>query len=178
MVLYIWLSIVVSVQFGSNTHNPCNLNWDGFRWPASWVGDTCDAGATCDWTAKAVEFIVLFTPALDVVSAYPFISIIVGNSLTEILLGTLSEDTSHKDSAGTGGNIEEQRFNGDNSNRSSDLYSTAATETTPLRLGESSGADSSIDISNSRSSNNSNTNMNASPPVATVSPEFYKTVVV
>ena len=84
-VLYVWLSIVVSVQFGSTTANPCNLNWTGYRWPI--FGEECTAGSFCDISAKLVEFIIVFCPAIDVVSAYPFISIILGNSITEMVLG-------------------------------------------------------------------------------------------
>ena len=95
--LYVWLSIVVSTQFGSTTANPCNLNWAGYRWPTSAEdgehSDTsCSTGSFCDLSAKLVEFVIVFCPAIDVVSAYPFISIILGNSLTEMVLGPNTED--------------------------------------------------------------------------------------
>jgi amino acid permease len=84
LVLYVWLSITVTMKFGSDTLNPCNINWTGYRWPF------CSAtpGSLCDLTAKAVEFIIVFCPAVDVASAFPFIGIVLGNSLTEIVLGT------------------------------------------------------------------------------------------
>lgn len=90
--LYVWLSIVVSTQFGSTTANPCNLNWVGYRWPGS-DDEACSPGSFCDLSARLVEFIIVFCPAVDVVSAYPFISIILGNSLTEMALGTNKESS-------------------------------------------------------------------------------------
>lgn len=90
--LYIWLSIVVSTQFGSTTANPCNLNWVGYRWPGR-DSETCTKGSFCDVSARLVEFIIVFCPAIDVVSAYPFLAIILGNSLTEMILGPNVEES-------------------------------------------------------------------------------------
>ena len=85
LCLYIWLSVVVTNQFGSDTLNPCNINWTGYRWP--FCADA-PPGSLCDLSARCVEFIVVFCPAVDVASAFPFIGIVLGNSLTEIVLGT------------------------------------------------------------------------------------------
>jgi hypothetical protein len=92
--LYVWLSIVVSVQFGSTTTDPCNLNWAGYRWPGSGDPDSCKPDSFCDLSAKLVEFVIVFCPAVDVASAYPFLSIILGNSLTEMALGPNIEEES------------------------------------------------------------------------------------
>ena len=88
LVLYMWLSMTVSIQFGSLTMTPCNLNWVGYRLP---FWDTCDAGSFCHSVSRCFEFIIAFCPAVDVASAYPYISIVLGNSLTEILFG-MEED--------------------------------------------------------------------------------------
>lgn len=94
MLLYVWLSIVISFQFGSSIENPCNLNWTGFRWVG---GGDCALGSFCDLSARAVEFIVVFCPAIDVASAYPFISIVLGNSMTEIIVGVPANIKSSSD---------------------------------------------------------------------------------
>lgn len=84
LFLYTWLSVTVTTKFGSDTLNPCNINWTGYRWPFC----TDIPGSFCDISAKVVEFIIVFCPAVDVASAFPFIGIVLGNSLTEIILGT------------------------------------------------------------------------------------------
>jgi amino acid permease len=84
MLLYIWLAFVVSTRFGNRTMNPCNLNWAGYRLP---MFDSCEAGSTCDSLSRLIEFIVVFCPAIDAASAFPFISIVLGNSLTELIFG-------------------------------------------------------------------------------------------
>jgi hypothetical protein len=93
--LYVWLSIVVSTQFGSTTANPCNLNWVGYRWPSE--DGSCERGSFCDLSARLVEFIIVFCPAIDVVSAYPFLAIILGNSFTEMVLGANTDSTESND---------------------------------------------------------------------------------
>jgi hypothetical protein len=93
MLLYVWLAFVVSTSFGDRTMNPCNLNWAGYRLP---MFESCEAGSTCDSLSKLIEFIVVFCPAIDAASAFPFISIVLGNSLTELLFG-MEED--HKGDA-------------------------------------------------------------------------------
>lgn len=86
-ILYLLLSLIVAYKFGNHTMNPCNLNWAGYRWPSSLVGDECPINSYCDISAKIVEFIVVFCPAIDVASAYPFLGIILGNSATELIYG-------------------------------------------------------------------------------------------
>jgi amino acid permease len=88
LVLYLWLSMTVSMQFGSRTMTPCNLNWVGYRLP---FWETCEHGSVCDSASRCLEFIIAFCPAIDVASAYPYISIVLGNSITEILFG-MEED--------------------------------------------------------------------------------------
>jgi hypothetical protein len=88
LALYLALALIIAVKFGDHTMNPCNLNWAGYRWPAEYFSpETCVRHSLCDLSAKMVEFLVVFCPALDVASAYPFIGIILGNTLTEIFLG-------------------------------------------------------------------------------------------
>lgn len=88
LLLYMWLSMTVSAQFGSLTMTPCNLNWVGYRLP---FWDTCNKGSICYMISRCFEFIIAFCPAIDVASAYPYISIVLGNSVTEILFG-MQED--------------------------------------------------------------------------------------
>lgn len=106
MLLYIWLAIVISYRFGNAIANPCNLNWTGFRWNLSEgeEGDSsCTVGSFCDLSARLVEFIVVFCPAVDVASAYPFISIVLGNSLTEIIIGVPEDELIDRLGEGEGG---------------------------------------------------------------------------
>ena len=158
LVLYIGLSVIVSLQFGSYTANPCNLNWRGYRWPA-WLSTSqdglhmCSVGSICDLSAKVVEFTILFTPALDVVSAYPFISIIVGNSITEIMLGTQSDEQpppyAHHDDEPTPSSFSSSSSSSSTSHigRRNDYNSGVPTETTPL-----------IDLQHKNSITNTNSN--------------------
>jgi hypothetical protein len=87
--LYLCLALIIATKFGDRTMNPCNLNWAGYRWPTTSLptDELCLKNSLCDLSAKVVEFLVVFCPALDVASAYPFIGIILGNTLTEIFLG-------------------------------------------------------------------------------------------
>jgi amino acid permease len=80
-LLYVWLGISVSTRFQSEVDNPCNLNWDGYRWPYS---GSCTNGSFCDLSARFVELLIVFCPVLDVVSIYPICSIVLGNSLWEV----------------------------------------------------------------------------------------------
>jgi hypothetical protein len=94
LALYLALALIIATKFGDHTMNPCNLNWAGYRWPADYFApETCVKHSLCDLSAKVVEFLVVFCPALDVASAYPFIGIILGNTLTEIFFGPPPADT-------------------------------------------------------------------------------------
>jgi hypothetical protein len=84
-LLYIWLGISVSMRFQSAVDNPCNLNWDGYRWP-SYMFQSCVDGSVCDVSAKMVEFLIVFCPVLDVISIYPLGSIVLGNSIWEVIV--------------------------------------------------------------------------------------------
>jgi hypothetical protein len=112
--LYLCLALIIATKFGDRTMNPCNLNWAGYRWPLSSLpaDELCLKNSLCDLSAKVVEFLVVFCPALDVASAYPFIGIILGNTLTEIFLGPPPTASAAQASTGTATTTatEEQQF--------------------------------------------------------------------
>ena len=88
-IMYFLLGASVSFAFGSATDNPCNLNWENFRWPMS----ECAEGSICDITSRFVSFVIVFSPMLDVVSVYPLTTIVLANSIWEVVYGVDHEDS-------------------------------------------------------------------------------------
>lgn len=87
--LYWMLGAVNSYTFGSSITSTCNLAWHGYRWP---FAEHCTAGSLCDISAKVVEYVVVLSPILDVVSVYPLGTIVLANSVWEVVFGVAHHD--------------------------------------------------------------------------------------
>lgn len=84
VALYWTLAAVGSMTFGSGVSSTCNLAWNGFRWP--FVAE-CAPRSFCAVTSTVVECIVVFSPVLDVISVYPLGTIVLANSVWEVIFG-------------------------------------------------------------------------------------------
>ena len=77
------LGLAISHSFGAKTASPANLLWAGFKWP---VEGGCE-GRACRWSSKVVEVLIIFFPALDVLSIYSVNTIILTNNIMEGIWG-------------------------------------------------------------------------------------------
>ena len=83
IVGYTSIGVTVSLLFGSNIHPSCNLLWGSYR-----MGNV--SNPVLVFIARVVGTYVVLFPALDCLSAYPLMAIMLGNSL-DVTFSTVSE---------------------------------------------------------------------------------------
>jgi len=76
------LGVAISYSFGDKTASPANILWTDYKLPFA----TCDSAA-CVSASKCVEVLILFFPALDVLSIYSVNVIILTNNIMEGMWG-------------------------------------------------------------------------------------------
>ncbi|GMI36034.1 hypothetical protein TeGR_g10790 [Tetraparma gracilis] len=79
--LIFMLGVCVAVAFGDKTVSPANLLWTSYQLPL----ETCGGG--CKAASKVIEVLILFFPALDVLSIYSVNCIIITNNVMEGIWG-------------------------------------------------------------------------------------------